>query len=221
MIKPISLITISIIFLVFTVNIHALMIANESDGAYSPPPPSPNGMASISSITLRQLIAYGGGHFFKSAGQINQFFCLVESSEITGPDYKTLQKNLNAAIYYMAQARDTYLQLKNLASVTPYNQEVIYKLLTFNYDSFQEENGLFPVIFEKVKGFLAAGNVTGIYCEFYSYTGHILDLLYTLKKDVDSEIFPDISNIWKVNQKYSEVKLFGQYVAMVFYNLNH
>jgi hypothetical protein len=217
MIKPISLITISIIFLVFTVNIHALMIANESDGAYSPPPPSPNGMASISSITLRQLIAYGGGHFFKSAGQINQFFCLVESSEITGPDYKTLQKNLNAAIYYMAQARDTYLQLKNLASVTPYNQEVIYKLLTFNYDSFQEENGLFPVIFEKVKGFLAAGNVIGIYCEFYSYTGHILDLLYTLKKDVDSEIFPDISNVWKVNQKYSEVKLFGQYVAQIFY----
>jgi hypothetical protein len=217
MIKAVSLITISIIFLVFTVNINAAMIANESDGAYSPPPPSPNGMASISSITLHQLIADGGSHFFKSAGHINQFFSLVESSEITGSDYKALQKNLNAAIYYMVQARDTYLQLKNRAAVTPYNQEVIYRLLTFNYDSFQGENGLFPVIFEKVKGFLAAGNVTGVYNEFYSYTGHILDLLYTLKKDVDSEIFPDISNVWKVNQKYSEVKLFGQYVAQIFY----
>ena len=117
----------------------------------------------------------------------------------------------------MEQARNTYLQLKNLAAVTPYNQEVIYKLLTFNYDSFQEENGLFPVIFEKVKGFLATGNVTGIYNEFYTYTGHILDLLYTLKKVVDAEIFPDIANVWKVNQKYSEVKLFGQYVAQIFY----
>jgi hypothetical protein len=217
MIKAVSLITISIIFLVFTVNINAAMIANESDGAYSPPPPSPNGMASISSITLHQLIADGGSHFFKSAGHINQFFSLVESSEITGSDYKALQKNLNAAIYYMVQARDTYLQLKNRAAVTPYNQEVIYRLLTFNYDSFREENSLSPVIFEKVKGFLAAGNVTGVYNEFYSYTGHILDLLYTLKKDVDSEIFPDISNVWKVNQKYSEVKLFGQYVAQIFY----
>jgi hypothetical protein len=219
--KSLSIIILLIGCLVFTVNINAFMIANESDGAYSPPPPLPNGMVSISSITLRQLIADGGSHFFKSAGHINQFFSLVESSEITGPDYKALQKNLNAAIYYMVQARDTYLQLKNQAAVTPYNQEVIYRLLTFNYDSFQGENGLFPVIFEKVKGLLAAGNVTGIYNEFYSYTGHILDLLYTLKKDIDSEIFPDISNVWKINQKYAEVKLFGQYVAMVFYNLNH
>jgi hypothetical protein len=176
-------------------------------------------MASISSITLRQLIADGGSHFFKSAAYINQFFSLVESSELTWPDYYKLNKTLNAAIYYMEQANFTYFQLKNLASITPYNQEVIYKLLSFNYDSFQEENGLFPVIFEKVKCFLAAGNVTGIYNEFHSYTGRILDLLYTLKKDVDSEIFPDISNVWKVNQKYSEVKLFGQYTAQIFYRI--
>lgn len=219
MIKALSLIFISIVFLVFTVNINAAMIANESNGAYSPPPSLPNGVTSISSITLRQLIADGGSHFFKSAGHINQFFSLVESSEITGPDYKALNKTLNATIYYMEQARLTYLQLKNLASVTPYNQEVIYKLLNFNYDSFQEETGLFPVIFEKAKGFLAMGNVTGIYNELHSYTGHILDLLYTIKKDLDSEIFPEISTVWKVNHKYSEVKLFGQYVAMVFYSI--
>jgi uncharacterized protein with ParB-like and HNH nuclease domain len=64
------------------------------------------------------------------------------------------------------------------------------------------------------------GNVTGIYNEFYSYTWHILYLLYTLKKDVDSEIIPEISTVWKVNQKYSEVKLFGQYMAMVFHSIN-
>lgn len=216
--RIISLIIISVFFLVFTVSINAFMIANETNGAYTPPPP--NGVASTSNITLRQLIAFGGSNFLKSAGHINQFFSLVESSELTGPDYNALQKTINAAIYYMEQARITYLQLKDLASETPYNQEVIYKLLNFHYDSFQEENGLFPVIFEKVKGFLAAGNVTGIYDELYYYTGHILDLLYTLKKNVDSEIFPDISTVWKVNQKYSEVKLFGQYVAMVFYNIN-
>jgi hypothetical protein len=219
MIKAISLMTISIVFLVFSVNLNAALCGNESDGAYLPPPPQPNGTASISSITLRQLIADGGSHFLKSAGHINHFFSLVESSEVTGPDYKALNKTLNAAIYYMEQAGITYLQLKNLAAVTPYNQEVIDKLVSCNYDSFQEERGLFPVIFEKVKGFLAAGNVTGIYNEFYSYTGYILDLLYTLKKDIDAEIFPDISNVWGVNQKYSEVKLFGQYVAQVFYSI--
>jgi hypothetical protein len=194
------------------------MIANETNGAYSPPPP--DGVASINSITLRQLIADGGSHFLKSAGHINQFFSLVESSELTGPDYYRLNKTLTAAIYYMEQARITYFQLKNLASETPYNQEVIYKLLSFNYDSFQEGNGLFPYVFSKVKKLLSVGDVTGVYKELYFYTIQILDLLYTIKKDIDVELFPDISNVWKVNQKYSEVKLFGQYVAMIFYNIN-
>lgn len=216
--KKIIFLTITLC-LVFSVNINAFMIANESDGAYLHPPPAPNGTASIRSITMRQLISDGGSHFLKSAGYINQFFSMVESSELTGPDYMGLQINLNAAISYLEQARATYFQLKNQASETPYNQEVIYRLLNFSYDSFQQENGLFPVIFKKVKDFLATGNVTGIYNELYSYTGYIIDLLYLLKKDIDSGIFPDISTVWSVNQKYSEVKLFGQYVAMVFYSI--
>jgi hypothetical protein len=219
MIKTLSLIFTAIVLLVFSVHLNAFMFGNESDGAYLPPPPLPNGMASIRSITLRQLIADGGSQFFKSAGHIDQFFSLVESSEVTGPDYPGMQKNLKAAIFYLEQAGNTYLQLKNQAAVTPYNQEVISKLLIFDYDSFQQENGFFPVIFEKVEGFLAAGNVTGIYNEFYSTTGDILDLLYLLKKDIDAGIFPDISIAWSVNQKYSEIKLFGQYVARVFFSI--
>ena len=173
MIKALSLITISIVFLVFSTNLNALMAGNESEGAYLPPPPAPNGTASIRSITLRLLIADGGSRFFKSAGHINHFFSLVESSEVTGPDYKGLQKTLDAAIFYLEQARFTYLQLKNQAAGTPYNQEVISRLLNFDYDSCQQENG----------------------------------------------IFPDISTVWGVNQKYSEFKLFGQYVARVFYSI--
>jgi len=219
--KSLLIVTLVIVCLVIgsSVYLNAAMAGNESDSAYSPPSPLPNGMASIRSITLGQLIADGGSRFFKSAGYIDQFFGLVEASEVTGPDYAGMQKNLNAAIFYLEQAGNTYLQLKNQAAVTPYNQEVISKLFNFDYDSFQQENGLFPVIFAKVKGFLAAGNVTGIYSEFYSYTGDILDLLYLLKKDIDAGTFPDISIAWSVNQKYSEIKLFGQYVARVFFSI--
>jgi hypothetical protein len=215
--------TITILFVclmfTFSFNLNAAMFGNESESAYIPPPPPPNGAASISSITLRRLIADGGSHFFKSAGQINQFFSLVESSEVTGPYYKGLQKTLNGAIFYLEQSSATYLQLKSQAAVTPYNQEVISKLLNFDYDLFRQANDIFPDFFDKVKGFLAVGNVTGIYNEFYLYTVHILDLMYTLKKDIDAEIFPDISTVWIINQKYSEFKLFGQYVAQVFYSI--
>jgi hypothetical protein len=152
--KSLSIITLLIVCMMFTfnVNLNAAMFGNESECAYLPPPP-PNGASSIRSITLRQLIADGGSHFFKSSGHINQFFNLVESSEVTGPDYKGLQKTINGAIFYLEQARDTYLQLKNQASVTPYNQEVISELLNFDYDSFQLRNGLFTLIFEKVKDY--------------------------------------------------------------------
>lgn len=219
MTKLLSFIAVSIVFVVFSVNVNAVMFGNESEGAYSPPPPITDGTASIRSITMSQLIADGGSHFFKSAGNINQFFSLVESSEVTGPDYKRMQKTLNGAIFNLEKARIIYLQLKNTAAVTPYNQAVISRLLDFDYDSFQQVNDLLPTIFERVKGYLAVGNVTGIYNQFYLYTGEILDLLYILKKDIDAEIFPNLSTNWNVNQKYSEVKLFGQYVSLVFFSI--
>jgi hypothetical protein len=144
---------------------------------------------------------------------------MVESSEVTRPDYKGLKKNLNAAIYYMEQARATYFQLKNLAAVTVYNQEVIYRLINFDYNEFQGEKGLFPYVFSKVNDFLSIGDVTGVFNEFHLYTGKVLDLMYTMKKDIDAGIFPNLSTVWSVNQKYSEFKLFGQYVAQVFYSI--
>lgn len=228
-------ITILIVCLMFTlqVNINAAMAGNEGEKAYcgdgsgNPCPPDPP-KSSTSSIndyegpTIRELIVEGGGYMLQSSSYINGLFNKIELSEIspTGPDYKGLQETLNSAIYYMEKARATYFQLKNLAGVTPYNQEVIYSLNQFDYDSFREEKGLFPYVFSKVKDFLSIGDVTGVFNEFYLYTGQILDLMYTIKKDIDAGMFPNLSNVWCVNQTYSEFKLFGQYTAQVFYSIN-
>jgi hypothetical protein len=232
MIKVVSLISISIVLLVFTINLNAFIAGNESENAYCggnsgiPCTPDPLKTSSIKDVgetgpTIRELIVEGGGYLLQSSSDINGFFNKIELAELSsnGPDYKILQGAIRSAIYNMEKTRTTYYQLKTLANVTPYNQEVIFKLVNFDYDSFQQENGLFPAIFGKVKGLLIVGNVTGVYDKFYSYTGQILDLLYTLKKDIDAEIFPDISNVWSVNQIYSEFKLLGQYVAQVFYSI--
>jgi hypothetical protein len=82
-----------------------------------------------------------------------------------------------------------------------------------------KENGLMPAIWEKVRGLLAVGDVTGVYREFYLYTVRILDLLYTLKKDLYTEILPKLPALWSINQKYGEFKLFGQYVAQAFFSM--
>ena len=213
--KIISLITILIVWLVFTVNLNALMAGNEGEGAYGGTGENSGGSAAA----IGELIVKGGGFLFQSSADIDTFFNKIELAELSGPDYEALQTSLNAAIDHMEKARATYLQLKTLAAVTPYNQEVIYRLINFDYDAFQKENGLFPSVFARVKDFLSMGNVTGVFNEFYLYTGQILDLLYTLKREVDAEIFPTLSTVWRVNQQYSGFKLFGQYAAQVFYRI--
>jgi hypothetical protein len=213
--KIISLSAILIALLVFTVNLNAFMAGNEGEGAYSSSGENSGGSAAA----IGELIVKGGGFLFQSSADIDTFFNKIELAELSGPDYEALQASLNAAIDHMEKARATYLQLKTLAAVTPYNQEVIYKLINFDYDAFQQENGLFPSVFAGVKDFLSIGNVTGVFNEFHLYTGQILDLLYTLKKEVDAEIFPTLSTVWRVNQQYSEFKLFGQYMSQVFYSI--
>ncbi len=215
--KIISLITLIIVFLVFSIGINAAMAGNEGEGTYGGSGKNSGGSAAAAAIG--ELIVKGGGFLFQSSADINIFFNKIELAELSGPDYEALQTSLNAAIDHMEQARATYLQLKTLAAATPYNQEVIYKLINFDYDAFLQENRLFPSVFARVKGFLSVGNVTGVFNEFHLYTGQILDLLYTIKREVDAEIFPTLSTVWCVNQQYSEFKLFGQYVAQVFYSI--
>ena len=214
---------------VFSVDLNAAMGGNELDKAYcggvsgNPCPPYlpktkssdtfPNGS------TIRELIIQGGGSLYRSGSHINAFFNAVELSELSSPDYKQLQGTLNEAIFTMENARATYLQLKHLAGVTPYNPEVITRLVNFDYNTFQKENGLIAPIFKNVRELLAVGDVTGIFNEFEVYCGQILDILYTLKKDIDAGIFPNLSTVWRVNQKYSEFKLFGQYATQVFYGI--
>ena len=233
--KSLSIITTLIGCLVFTLhfNINAAMIANETGNAYcgngtgNPCPSYPPKTSSTSSSnegyvgpTIRELIVEGGGYLLQSSSDINDFFNKIELAELSMPGYEKLQTSLNAAIYHIEKARDTYYQLKTLAGVTPYNQEVIYRLINFDYDEFQQGKGFFSSVYRKVKCLLSVGDVTGVYKELYSYTVQILDLLYTMKRDIEAKIFPEISTVWKVNQKYSEDTLFGQSVAMVFYSRN-
>jgi len=181
----------------------------DSDGLYKPQ----------STVTIGQLVIEGGTYFLKSSRDMDQFLSLVEFSEMSGPDYLSLKTAIDAAIKNMEEAQKAYLRLIILAACTTYNQEIISRLIEFDFSTFQNNNGLIPSIFEKVEMFLSCGNVRGVYKEFYFSTFRILEELRTIKKDVDSNILPDISTLWRINQTFSEVKLFGQYVAEVFYSI--
>ena len=196
----------------FNAHLNAAMFANESPRAF-------NGDKKSSTPTISQLVIESGTYFLKSNSDMLLFLSMIESSESSEPDFKALQEAINSTIDNMENAKTACYQLKNLTAVTPYNQEVISKLIVFNYTNFQNEKGLIPVIFDKVIQFLKNGDVRGVYDEFYNYFNGILEVLYDLQKDVDNSTFPELSTLWHINQKYSEVKLFSQYVAEVFYEI--
>jgi hypothetical protein len=209
-------------FLFCSMNLNAFYAGNESECAFLGECDNKGDSTARTASncpSLSQFIAEGGSHFLQSLSDIHHLLGLMESSKGNGIDYKAFQDAVNAAISNMRSAQATYFQLKSQAAVIPYNQEVINRLIEFDYNSFQIEAGFIPAIFTHVQMYLVTGDVRGVYKQFYENAGDILERLETIKVDVDTSIFPNLVLLWRLNQKCSEYKLFGQYVSEVFYKI--
>ncbi|MCP5046275.1 MAG: hypothetical protein GY940_03830, partial [bacterium] len=138
--------------------------------------------------------------------------------ELEGPDFNRFRSALNKAINGMWGGIQTYSDLMSVAAVMPYNQEVIDKLKTFNYDDFGEGKNLHGEVFQQVRDYLSRGDVNGAHEKSFLDMVDLLYKLETLKQEIDENIVPDIAKFWELNQSYSNALFFGQYVAMVFKN---
>ncbi|MCP5107333.1 MAG: hypothetical protein GY950_28360 [bacterium] len=148
------------------------------------------------------------------------FLNKVEISELNGIDYNELGVIINRAVENMEQAKAHYVNLKQAADRTPYNQEVISLLVSFDYKTFKKERGLNSAVFRYVKKYLRRGDVRGVFSRLLAKTGVILDKLYRVKEYTDSEKFPELSLLWRLNQDYSETILFGQHAAEIFQTIS-
>lgn len=215
--KKSRLILLIAIFL-FSNKMFGLIVLNESQKGYEKPNLT-NEPITGNAQPIELFIIQGGGHFLKSCSDFQLFLNKIELADLYGLNYDDLIKMLNNAIYSMECAKTNYSDLIDVAEKTPYNQIIIDKLKSFDYDSFQKNKGLICDIIQKIKGFLVNGNITGAYKETYSYTVDSLTYLYGIKETIDNKIFPDVSMLWVLNQKYSECKLFGQYISQIFFEL--
>ncbi len=93
--------------------------------------------------------------------------------------------------------------------------------MLFDYEKFQEERGLIPLIFNDVKGYLQYGDIRGVYDRELSGVLDILTLLEKIKEAIDANRLPAMNDLWRLNQKYGEALYFGQYVAEVFANIQY
>jgi len=204
----IKLILFALIILSLDFNSYSMIIANRGDESYDD-----NG---VKNASIKSFIVEGAGNYLTAYADYLLFLNRVELSGENNPGYDEMQSFLNNCLEKLHRARTAYLSINQTALNTPYNLEMIYRLIFFNYDLFQWERGLNPYIFKEVKKYLITGNVNGIFARLLSATETLILKVTALKDTVDAYKFPDLNTIWRVNQLFSETLLFGQYAAEVF-----
>lgn len=201
----------------------SMMVGNTSGKSFEdPPPPEPGGTASKASGTtgaIEDLVIRSATYFLKGKAHVYLLSSRLEAADIEGVNFNEYQKLVNDALCDMRAARYYYQTLKNKANRTPYNQDVISRLTSFDYKSFSKEYGLNADAFAKLTGYLQTGDVRGAYARMYIYVDTIIDHLETIQREVYYWSFPKEANIWKLNQECASMLLFGQYMAQVFYKI--
>jgi hypothetical protein len=199
------------IFILCFFHMHGIAkyIANSSELGFEEP----------GSTGIRTYVIEAAGGFLNSQSDFLLFLNKIEMEEINGVDFAELQQVIHNAVVHMENARAKYNDLAQLADNTTYDQPTITVLMGFAYTSFQETKGLNGVIFNEVKAYLIGGDIRGLYHRLLANTQPILDQLTVIKSVVDAQVIPENSNLWRVNQAYSEMLLFGQYAAEIFYDV--
>lgn len=211
--------TVLIGALLFSVSpVHARLFSNNSDSAYNGGDGTSSAEgANLACLSMGELIIKGAEYFFKAQVDINSLSENVEISAIYGVDYYTLWWTVNSALDNMNMARYYYQELETKANQTPYNQVIINKLLAFDYDSFQDENGLLKDIFSEVKGYLKNGDVRGVYSRTSAYFDTLKNTLGAIKGELYAGKVPSNNHMWNLNQVCAKAHMFGQYVSRIFY----
>jgi hypothetical protein len=167
--------------------------------------------------TIESYVIKGAGYYLDAYSDILVFLNRMELSNMHGIDYNESRQLLDRALDNMINALKTYECLIKKASMTPYKEAALSKLMDFDYNGFMQERGLNSVIFGKVEEHLKSGDITGMLRQTYSEFAVIAELLSSVRDELYLERLPEMIKVWKLNEQCSQTLLFGQYGSRVFY----
>lgn len=218
--QKISIIFVCLIFIFLSpLTLSAMIKANSSEEAFTGTDSGTAKQARLSSPGMAQLVVQGAGSFLESHSNYLSFLQKYELSEIESIEDSQLLSILDRSITAMEKAEYFYNQLKRTADYTPYNYEIYWTLVCFNYSEFQYRNGLNRDVFTRVSGYLRYGDVRGCYGQILGNCRHILANLKTVKSSIEYGNNRRLTDLWRLNQTYSESLLFGQYIAEIFFEI--
>jgi len=194
---------------------------NGAGGGYDDVGDGGDGVSGTAGInnTIEYYITLGAGYYLNATSDFQEFLKMVEVQDIEGIDFFALQKASGKSLVNMENAAFIYMILVRQAEITPYNEAVINRLKDFEYQSFMLENNLNPVVFAEVGGFLQKGDITGLLKKVHND----LKVLAAMLKSVNEELYmnrvPQLSDLWRINETFSRLSLFGSFTARVFRSL--
>jgi hypothetical protein len=203
----------TLLVLLITNSIYPLVMGNFSENAYDG---STDDNTEKLTISLSNYIVNGAGYYLKAYSETLMFLNRVEMSEVAAQDFNEMLDIVNRAIDNIKIAGEYYRSINARLAYLPYDFNIFYRLLYFDYAGFQREKGLNASIFQKVRYYLGYGDVNGIFSTLQTDTENILSRLYTIKSMVEAGQYPDLENLWRINQQFSETMLFGQYTSEIF-----
>lgn len=207
---------------------HGALFHDYSEHGYEGAAQQQESTSRSSSSEFRRLIIKGAGHYLKSHAYYLSFLYSVELSGFGGSEAQSQLSLLNVAISEMEKSASIYNRVYQMARYMPYNCDMYWKLVFFDYWGFQQTKRLNQPVFRKVSNYLRSGNIDGTYAETSDNGRRKITKLKKIKKKLEEEngraasreaSSTQLSDLWSLNQEYFEGLLFGQYVSQVFMNL--
>jgi hypothetical protein len=212
---------LTVCFCIFIINLNTAfgcIWQNGAGGGYQGGGDGGDGLAGTDAINnmIEYYITLGAGYYLSAGSNFQSFLKMVEMQDIRGIDIFALQKAAGSSLVNMKNAAYIYMLLVKQAETTPYNEAVIAELKDFDYHSFMLENGLNPVVFAEVEGYLQKGDITGLLKKVYTDLVEIDAMLKAVNEELTLNRVPPLPGLWRLNETFSRVSLSGSYTARVF-----
>ncbi len=163
---------------------------------------------------IEKRLILGSVSFLNAFGSSNELLSHFENSGISEFDVTSSLNLVNNALDEIDRAISYYKDAKSLADKSGYLTEKAEIFRSFDYDSLSISME-FPVIFQKVKRFMANNDVIGIHSENIKNIETIREDLLDVKNALIAGSIPSKEQMWKILIDFTKASIFANYATRV------
>lgn len=163
---------------------------------------------------LTSLTVKGAAHFIRSYSLFKIVLSRIESYAASEKSKKLEQQESKDIIKELNRAESFFVKFKYKLR-GDYKSELINKLKKFEYGNFRDKHRHVAPIFEKARTMLKKGNPALIVEKIINDCKDIREEFERIEQNADNNALSRVISYWRLNQKFANSMLFGQYIAEV------